>query len=168
MADSMPRTKRAVTDPEILTRIGLVVTTSSFLEAVIEDLIAGFLGTDVQWVYAITAEINMSTRIESLRTLARLRLSPEDFEDFESRLNGAKILVPFRNKIVHGLWTQVALDFCEVAALRARGKLRMQIEYVNSFYLDWLVAQITAATMNLFVFGKVFGLEGFPTDEDLS
>ena len=45
-----------VRQPPILQRIGTAVTHWAFFEAVIEDMMAGFLGSEIHWVYTITAE----------------------------------------------------------------------------------------------------------------
>ena len=143
----------------ILRQIGTVVTHWAFFEAVIEDIIAGFLGSQLHWVYTITAEISISARIEGLRALARLRLNDTDFAIFQTRLDSFKQLVPFRNKVVHGLWAETnGSDLCQVSAVKSRGKLKFQTEYINAVYLDWLVEQIDTSGMAIFQFGQDFGV----------
>lgn len=60
----------SVSEPALLQYVGEVVTTWIFVETVIEELIAGFLSTEVPLVYSITVEINVSNRIEALRAMS--------------------------------------------------------------------------------------------------
>lgn len=154
-----------VRQESILRRIGTVVTHWSFFEAVIEDMIAGFLGSEIHWVYTLTSEQSISARIESIRALARLRLTEGDFSDFEARLNKFKEFVPLRNKVVHGLWAETPdPEICQVSSVRGRGRLKFQTEYMNADYLEWLDAEIYRAGMGLFQFGQDFGVINRPDD----
>jgi hypothetical protein len=77
----------------------------SFGEAVVEDLIAGLVGVPPVHAYSLTANINISSRCQSIRALARQCLDHSDFAEFESALGQFEALIPLRNKLVHGLWS---------------------------------------------------------------
>lgn len=152
-----------VRQPPILQRVGTAVTHWAFFEAVIEDMIAGFLESEIHWVYTITAELSISNRIEAIRGLARMRLGDTDFADIQAKLDHFKQLVPFRNKVVHGLWAETDdPDMCQVSAVKSRGKLKFQTEYMNTAYLDWLAEQIDEAGMAIFQFGQDYGVVNKP------
>jgi len=70
-------------------------------------------------------------------------------------------LVPFRNKLVHGLWSATGLpDTVTVSLVKSGNRLKHQTEFVNIAYLDWLDNQVTRATTLLFGFGSQHDLLG--------
>jgi hypothetical protein len=143
----------------ILGALGQIVTHWSFGEAVVEDLIAGFLGANVRYVYPVTANINISTRCQSVKALAKLRLEAFDLAEFESALEQFEDLIPFRNKLIHGLWSDSDFpDIVLVSLVKSRGTARYQSEYVNLVYLQWLGRQIQRTALLLLHFGKRHGL----------
>jgi hypothetical protein len=114
-------------DPELLAAIGTVVIKWSFLEGVVEDSIAGFLKVDVSFVYTLTANINISSRLAAIIALSELRLKPNDFIEFRKIIDSITELVPCRNKVVHGLWTTTNYpEIYQVMAVKSARKLKFQ------------------------------------------
>jgi hypothetical protein len=153
-----------VTNDQIVLQFGRIIMQWSFAEALIEDLLAGMMGAELKYVWALTANINISTRIEALRAVGRMRLSASAFIEFESALDQFRMLVPFRNKLVHGLWTDSDdPSLAEVYVIKSSGKIKHQSEYVNLDYLNldylnWLTRQIEQTFTLLFGFGRRNGL----------
>jgi hypothetical protein len=144
-----------ISNREILHRLGLVVMRCGFAEAVIEDLIAGFLGAETTHVYTLTANINVSTRLEALRALAVLRLEQEHYAELNTLISELKVFVPLRNKLVHGFWTETNdPDVAWVSLTKSSGRLKLQCEYVNSLYLDWLGERFFDVSLKLIDFGN--------------
>jgi hypothetical protein len=150
-------------DPVLLAGIGRISVRWSFLEAVVEDTIAGFLKAQVEFVYTLTANINVSTRLAAIVALGQLRLSDTDFDNFEDIIKQISVLVPFRNKVVHGLWAETNFPgIAQVVAIKSARRLKQQIEYANECYLDWLAEEIQIRASNLMQFAQDFGLINAP------
>jgi hypothetical protein len=147
----------------MLQAIGTVITHWAYLEALIEDLTAGFMSAELTHVYTLTANINISTRLPAAVALAKLRLeSDDDLAEFQSLTKRVQTLAGFRNKVVHGLWAETGdPDIALVAAIKSAGKLKYQVEYINVQYLQWLDEQAhDVASQLLRRFGRRFGLLG--------
>jgi hypothetical protein len=151
------------TDPILLAGIGRVSVRWAFLEAVVEDSIAGFLGASVEHVYTLTANINISTRLGAIVAVAELRLAETDFIAFKGVIKQLVELVPFRNKTIHGLWAETNHPgIAQVVAIKSAGRLKQQTEFVNEFYLHWLAEQIQIRAGSLMQFAQDFGLINKP------
>jgi|SRR3954447_22649446 hypothetical protein len=151
---------------ETLALIGSVTTHFAYFEALIEDMIAGLMQADVADVYTLTANINISTRIPALLALARSKLEETDFKELSGITDMAKPIVTFRNKVVHGMWAKSDHpDIFVVSAVKSAGKIKYQVEYDTSEYLEWLDRQLHAVSTALLNFGREFGLIGSDSAE---
>jgi hypothetical protein len=142
-------------DEKMLAGIGRVVTQWAFGEAVLEDMLAGLLQAEPKHVYALTANLPTQTKIESIRAVARMRMTTMVFDTFETMLDDFRVLAPFRNKVAHGLWSETTdPEIAQVDAIKSGGKVKFQSEYQNVYYLDWLHKEITRSSMTLFYFSR--------------
>lgn len=157
------------TDPTLLAGVGRVSIKWSFLEAVVEDCIAGFIGANVELVYTLTANISITTRLNAIQAVAQLRLTDDDFEYFVGIIQGIQKLVPFRNKVIHGLWAETnQIGIAQVVAIKSSHRLKQQLEYVNALYLDWLANEIMRTSTSLMQFAQDFGVIVPPSKPSLS
>src|SRR5260370_5578868 len=89
--------------PNILMALGQMTTRWGWLEATIENMIAGVLGTDPILLYPITADIAIGTRVKHLGLLARLRIGvPRDVKRLDIILRSLSLLCGRRNALIHG------------------------------------------------------------------
>jgi hypothetical protein len=162
MSEEIKLSYSNIQDEKMLAKLGDIVTLWAFAEAVIEDIIAGLLGTDVMYAYVVTANVNISTRLKAATALAHMRFDQSLYAEFASLIEQMTVLAPFRNKLVHGLWSEIPKEdgpgVARVAAIRAGNRLKRQNEYVNLEYLIWLANQIERIATLLFGFGKRHGL----------
>lgn len=146
-------------DEKLLAKFADVVTIWAFGEAVVEDIIAGLLGTDVIVAYALTTNINISTRLKASLAIAHMRFETTLFEEFETLISEMQIFVPFRNKLVHGLWSESPYPgIALVATIKSSSRVKNQTEYINLEYLIWLSQELNRIILNLFNFGREHGL----------
>jgi hypothetical protein len=149
---------RNITDPTVLAKIGEISMRWSFAESIVEDIIVGFLDTELRYSYVLTTNINISTRLQIVQALGHQRLEPADFEKLDSIVKFGSALAPLRNKVVHGLWSEANdPDVQFVEDYRSRGKLKYHAEWMTPDYLDWLAEQIRLFIAQLLDFGKRFG-----------
>ena len=87
-----------------------------------------------------------------------MRLAEDDFTYFETLIWRIRELVPYRNKVVHGLWAETETDIAQVSMIKSAGKLKFQTEYINLDYLEWLDGQAHDESVHLMRFGQKFGL----------
>jgi hypothetical protein len=74
--------------------------------------------------------------------------------EFESALGQFEALIPLRNKLVHGLWSETDdPEIARMSLVKSRGSVRHQSEFINLPYLEWLTRQMERATTLLFNFG---------------
>ena len=151
----------------IVVELGRLTTRWGWLEAVIEDCIAGLLGTEPPLLYPITADIAVGTRIKHLGLLAKLRIGePPDLERLGVMLSGLNEICGRRNALIHGLWYRAA-DDPEVAMVfetrPTKSALIRQIGmYANAAYIAWFVDELTRHTAALHAFGVRYRLIGKP------
>jgi hypothetical protein len=158
MSDDVQATLSNLTDSAALAKIGDVTTRWAFLEAIVEDIIASLLGTDLRFTYVLTTNINIVTRIKIIEALGHLRLDDADEIRLNAILVRASATAPLRNKIVHGLWSTTNIDgVFQVSDYRSRGKLKYRQEYFTGAYLDWVMKDISDTSAHLLAFGKEFG-----------
>ena len=159
MADDVRLVYVNIKDEKMLAKLGEIVTLWAFAEAVVEDTIAGLLETEVLFAYTVTANVNISTRLRAVTALAHIRLDDFLFAEFDSIISQMSALVPFRNKLVHGLWAETSIPgIAQVAAIKSSNRLKRQNEYVNLDYLIWLSHQVERVATLLYGFGTRHGL----------
>jgi hypothetical protein len=147
----------------MLIELGRFITRWGFLESVVVNLLAGFLGTEQQLLFPITADIQISTRLKHLRMLGKLRLSPEHFVILSRLVAQAEELCRFRNYLIHGLWNLLSANEDIVLILETRPSTRSAVtrqigQYCNVYYLKWLIAAVSRCMFLLHDFGKQFGI----------
>jgi hypothetical protein len=153
--DPMPET--------MLIELGRLITRWGYLESVIENLLAGFLGTEPQLLFPITADIQISTRLKHLRMLGKLRLAPEHFQILSKLVYQAEELCRFRNYLIHGLWNLLSANDDIVSVMETRPSKKSAVtreigQYCNVDYMERLIACVSRCTYLLYDFGKQFGL----------
>jgi hypothetical protein len=149
---------------KMLLVLGRLTIRCAYLEGVVEDMMAGFLGladTPI-WIYPIVSKLPLATELSMLRDLAKLRVgAPEDFVALEDLIKTASTLIGFRNLLVHGLWAaKPNSEIAEVSETRT-GKdalIRDKVQYCTEYYLEWLVEQIEYVMGRLFLFAQHYGL----------
>lgn len=135
------------------------MTEWGFAEHILEDIVAGMLGTEPSYVNALTANMATDYQIKSARSIGRRRFDEVGFKHFNTVLTYFERLAPFRNKLIHGFWSSRDEDNqYTVSTLKSGGTLRTQAEYVNLEYLRWMSRQVRALTSLLLGFGSLYGL----------
>jgi hypothetical protein len=166
MRPTEPDPKDFVPDPmsdTILIELGRLITRWGYLESVIENLLAGFLGTEPQLLFPITADIQIGTRLKHLRMVGKLRLAPEHFKILSHLVSQAEELCRFRNYLIHGLWNLLSENDDIVLVMETRpsnksARTRQIGQYCNVDYMEWLIASTYRCTYLLYDFGKQFGV----------
>jgi hypothetical protein len=166
MRPTEPDPKDFMPDPmpeAMLIELGRLITRWGYLESVVENLLAGFLGTEPQLLFPITADIQISTRLRHLRMVAKLRLSPEHFAILSHLVSQAEELCRFRNYVIHGLWNLLEASDDIVMIMQTRPSKKSAVtrqiaQYCNVYYLKWLIAAVSGCMYLLHDFGKQFGL----------
>jgi hypothetical protein len=131
----------------------------AFAEHILEDLIAGMIGADIAHVSALTANMATEYQIKSARGMGRLRFDELTFLRLNTVLKYMERLIPFRNKLVHGFWSERDEDnLYTLASLKSGGTLKTQTEYVNLIYLQWMERQIRGVLTLLLAFGELYDL----------
>jgi hypothetical protein len=149
----------------MLIELGRLITRWGYLESVVENLLAGFLGTEPQLLFPITADIQISTRLKHLRMVAKLRLDPEHFKILSRLVSQAEELCRFRNYLIHGLWNLLSVSDDIVLVIPTRPSTKSAVirqigQYCNVEYMAWLIAVTSRCTYLLYDFGKQFGITG--------
>jgi hypothetical protein len=155
MPDPMPEA--------MLIELGRLITRWGYLESVVENLLAGFLGTEPQLLFPIIADIQISTRLKHLRMVGKLRLSPEHFRILNRLVSDAEELCRFRNYLIHGLWNLLEANDDIVIVMETRPSKKSAVtrqigQYCNVDYMEWLIAAVSRCMYFLHDFGKQFGL----------
>jgi hypothetical protein len=152
------------TPDAMLIELGRLITRWGYLESVVENLLAGFLGTEPQLLFPITADIQISTRLKHLRMVGRLRLAREYFEILSHLVLQAEELCRSRNYLIHGLWNLLSVSEEIVLVMETRPRKNSSIrqigQYCNVYYMKWLMAATDRCTYLLYDFGKQFGIIG--------
>jgi hypothetical protein len=147
----------------ILMELGRLTTCWGWLEATIENMMAGLLGTEPQLLYPITADLAIGTRIKHLGLLAKLRIGePIDLERLEIILSSLNVLCGRRNALIHGLWYRAMGDTEVAVVLETRpnrnAKTRKTGMYANAHYIEWLVDDVGHHTETLHKFALRYDL----------
>jgi len=154
-------------DYQCMATLGRILINWGFAEHVLEDLIAGMLGSDISQVNALTANMAMEYQIKSARSIAKLRFDDLTFRRLNTGLKYFERLAPFRNKLVHGFWSEREEDdLYTLASVKSAGTLKTQTEYVNLDYLQWIELQVRAVLSLLIGFGELYGLVTYGGKEE--
>jgi hypothetical protein len=147
--------------------LGRVVMCWGFAEHVLEDLIAGMLGSDISQVNALTANMAMEYQIKSARSIGRLRFDDLTFLRLNTALKYFERLAPLRNKLVHGFWSERDEDDqYTISSVKSGGTFKTQTEYVNLHYLQWMEMQVRAVLTLLIGFGNLYDLIDYGKEEE--
>jgi hypothetical protein len=148
-----------INDERFLARIGNIVVAWACAESILAGIIAGLIGTGEDRIWPLTTFMTGRNQMDAVKVIAKLSLEPRTNSVFEQRLKTLSGLAGFRNKVVHGLWIRTNdPDIVQLAAIKARGKVTAQTEWVNLFYLEWLAVGIQAAGRQLMEFAIDEGL----------
>ena len=166
MRPRKPNPSDLMADPmsdAMLIELGRFITRWGFLESVVVNLLAGFLGTEPQLLFPITGDIQISTRLKHLRMLGKLRLLPEHFKILSRLATQAEELCRFRNYLIHGLWNLLSANEDIVLVLETRPSTKSAItreigQYCNVYYLKWLIGAVARCMFLLHNFGVQFGI----------
>lgn len=91
--------------PDYLQAIGLMATSSSHTESVVEMAIAGMLGVDGHVGWAVTTHMPAPLRTSVLRSAAAIRITdPDVLDQLDGLLISLKAAQEKRNTVVHGSW----------------------------------------------------------------
>jgi len=147
----------------IIVELGRLTTRWGWLEAVVEDMMAGLLGTEPPLLYPITADIAIGTRIKHLGLLAKLRIGvPADLQRLGIILASLSSLCGRRNAVIHGLWYRATEDQEVAMVFETRPNKNAEIRqigmYANAYYIEWLANDTARHTTTLHRFGLRYGL----------
>lgn len=90
--------------PEILERIGRVASEWAWVESLLNECLAHFLGADHGSMYVLTYNVSNATVSGWLRTLTDIRAAPQIHTALIQLLDDIDATRAERNVVVHGQW----------------------------------------------------------------
>jgi hypothetical protein len=105
--------------------IGRLVVAISKLDILLTDLTAVFLRTDIFSTVAAVHHQQVANKIDTLRTLVKLRRWPDGEPEILALLSKVKDVNEYRNRIVHGHWVvDKAAGKTYVVQYKTRGEFK--------------------------------------------
>jgi hypothetical protein len=104
--------------------IGRLVVAVSKLDILLTDLTAVFLRTDIFSAVAAVHHQQVANKIDTLRTLIKLRRWPDGEPEILGLLSKVKEVNDYRNRIVHGHWVVDKAGETYVVQFKTRGEFK--------------------------------------------
>ena len=141
-------------DPELLQRLGAIVTRWAFVEQCCSDLFTLVSGGNPGTMPIVTSNISNRSVVEWTRTLMDIRYESEDWEidrDAREALADVDELRDQRNALVHGLWgtDKSGPGTAMVQTVRLERATMIRDWLVTSADLDELIDDILDVTARL-------------------
>lgn len=156
---------------KILRNIGLVTTSCSALEALMEFAILRQQEMDLSSGMVVTANLGFWSRWNLLMTFANEgAFKPEDECIALKRiLNDIKDAYGLRNGVVHPVWSATnSPDIANRKTIRVKGRLKVVDEPLSVDEIQAIADQILSAGAALLAFMEKHGLTPEDSDEDTS
>src|SRR6516162_2308070 len=117
----MAKSSDALTSDHVMA-IGQLVVGVSKIDLLLTDLASVLLGTGIILAIAAIHDKPMANKIDTVKTLAKLRRWPTGDPEIINLLSEAKRVNDYRNTIVHGHWTVDKEGEAYVVRFQTRGK----------------------------------------------
>ena len=147
--------------PDFLQAIGLVATNWSTLEMFVEEAIAGLLEVNTRGhIYALTANLQISTRLDAVVALAGMRLEPKnDLLELKRLVKQIDDLRPRRNRVIHAVWETTPDPAVAITHyMRSYRKLISRRDLIEVAEIERIAADIEATALEFNAFLREFGL----------
>jgi hypothetical protein len=127
--------------------IGMIAVSWAQLEDMVSLCISRLLGTDHTTFLPIASNMQIKARFDALKTVAGLRLPPEDAKIMIARCDEALELGRERNKILHGSWLQGESDDVAIRLnYRAHGRVSADAPMMSAREIAEISDRITMLT----------------------
>jgi hypothetical protein len=117
----MPAPSPVVSDDHIIA-LGRLVVAVSKIDILLTDILAPILGTDILSAITVFHHQQISSKIDTLKALAKLHFS--DADKVISLLSQAKAVADYRNTLVHAAWTVDRNGETYTVRFQARGEFK--------------------------------------------
>lgn len=112
--------------------IGLVAASSALTESVVQSGIAGCLGVDPEYGWAITTHLNGPTRDQILRSVAEIRIEDLDaLDELDRLLDDVSEATAARNNHIHNQWCRKP-STAQVYAVKIKARGRVETELIET------------------------------------
>lgn len=138
----------------MLIAIGLVAACSAQTENIVEQGIAGCVGTDFEYGYALTTHMSTPHRDHVLRSVAEIRIDDlDDLDTLDMLLDEIEKAFKKRNAYVHHSWCRnEETGQCFTVKTTARGRVEMDLVPMTVDQVKGDAAFIFQAGLNLLTF----------------
>jgi hypothetical protein len=120
----MPKPSDDQLSPRYTDAIGRLVVAVSKIDILLTDLAAALLRVRPIWAVATVHHQQMANKIDTLRTLVKLRDWPEGDPEILKLLSKVKEVNNYRNRVVHGYWTVDKAGETYVVKFETRGEFK--------------------------------------------
>lgn len=127
--------------------IGMIAVSWAQLEDMVSLCISRLLGTEHTDFLPIASNMQVKARFDALKTIATLRLSPDDAKALVAQCDEALDLGRERNKILHGSWIQGETDDVAIRLnYRAYGRVSANAPVISAREIAEISDRITMLT----------------------
>jgi len=144
--------------PDMLRAIGSIITCTSFAEAILDQILAGFINTDVEIGSAVTAHMSMPLKFGILRSTAEIVINNlQDLDELDGIIDELENALKQRNIYAHDQ-IGIARDQVFAVSTKARAGLEVGLKPLAVDKIEAEAIRIYNAGMALFTFAGMRNL----------